>query len=85
MYKQDINFQETTNINKKLNDSDPEYLKKWMSIKNISLDSIKKMLGTLNHTFDLWLGESDVNKIIPKMLKDLEKKKNFFGKWSICK
>ena len=76
LYKQDINFQETAkNINKKLNDSDPEYLKKWMSIKNISLDSIKKMLGTLNHTFDLWLGESDVNKIIPKMLKDLEKNK----------
>ena len=42
-------------------------------LKKISIDSIKETLFTLNHDFDLWLGESDVNELIEPMIKSLEK------------
>ena len=41
-------------------------------IKKISEDSLKDTLAVLNHSFDLWLGESDVNNLIPKMINDLK-------------
>ena len=34
---------------------------------------MKEILNTLNHEFDLWLGESSVNKLIEPMLKSLKK------------
>ena len=61
-------------INKLLNNSDENYLKQWKAIKKISIDSIKETLNKLDHNFDLWLGESDVNKLIPSMLNDLKQK-----------
>ena len=41
--------------------------------KKISVESIKEILHLLNHTFDLWMGESDVNYLIPEMIKRLDK------------
>ena len=62
-------------VSKQLNELDKDTLAKWKIIKDISIESLKNTLSKLNHDFDLWLGESDVNKLIPKMLKNLEKNK----------
>ena len=59
--------------NKKLNNNDKLVISEWSYLKKISIDSIKETLFTLNHDFDLWLGESDVNELIEPMIKSLEK------------
>ena len=56
-------------INLDLNNSDKETLKKVGNDKKLSIDSIKTTLDKLNHRFDFWLSESDVNHLIPEMLK----------------
>ena len=76
LYENDKAFQEKAReINLSLNNGDKNTLKKWKNIKTLSLNSIKDTLKKLDHNFDLWLGESDVNSIIPKMLNDLKKNK----------
>ena len=62
-------------INKKLNNLDKETIESWKVLKNLSVLSIKETLEKLNHNFDLWLGESDVNHLIPDLLKSLKEKK----------
>ena len=59
--------------NKKLNDLDKKIIEEWKYIRNISIDSMKKVLDILNHDFDLWLGESSVNELIEPMLESLKK------------
>tara|TARA_B100000161_G_scaffold162040_1_gene115503 strand:+ start:6262 stop:7905 length:1644 start_codon:yes stop_codon:yes gene_type:complete len=72
-YQNKKDFEEKAKkINLDLNNSDKETLKKWAMIKKLSIDSIKTTLDKLNHGFDFWLGESDVNHLIPEMLKNLE-------------
>lgn len=66
-------YKNSQDINKKLNNLDDDVTVKWKMLKNLSLLSIKHALNKLNHDFDLWLGESDVNHLIPNMLKSLEK------------
>ena len=60
-------------INKLLNNSDQKLLRIWESVKDISIQSLKKNFEILGHNFDYWLGESDVNNLIPKMLDELIK------------
>ena len=79
-YKDDDEFKDySQSINKRLNENDKDLIKKWKKIKTISTKSIKKILNLLNHNFDIWMGESDVNGLIPKLIQDLDKK----GKISI--
>ena len=79
-YKDDNEFKDySQSINKKLNENDKDLIKKWKKIKIISTESIKKILNLLNHNFDIWMGESDVNNLIPELIKDLDEK----GKISI--
>ena len=59
------------NINKNLNDNQKDLVIKWKIIKDTSMKSLKSILNQLNHKFDLWRGESDVNDSIPNMIKDL--------------
>ena len=59
--------------NKNLNNNEKRAISEWVYLKKISIDSIKETLFTLNHDFDLWLGESDVNELIEPMIKSLEK------------
>ena len=71
-YLNDEKFQEKAKeVNKKLNTNDDEIISKWKIIKDISLVEIKKNLYELGHSFDYWFGESDVNSLIPDMLKSL--------------
>ena len=59
--------------NKKLNELDKETIENWKHIREESIKSMKEILDTLNHEFDLWLGESSVNELIEPMLKSLKK------------
>ena len=59
--------------NKKLNELENKIIEEWGYIRDISIKSMKETLNTLNHDFDLWLGESSVNELIAPMLKSLEK------------
>ena len=60
--------------NKALNKQEKDILEKWIFLKNTSVQSIKETLFLLNHDFDLWLGESDVNKLIEPMIDSLKEK-----------
>tara|TARA_B100000427_G_scaffold327769_1_gene339271 strand:+ start:859 stop:2496 length:1638 start_codon:yes stop_codon:yes gene_type:complete len=59
--------------NKKLNELDKETIENWKHIREASIKSMKEILDTLNHEFDLWLGESSVNELIEPMLMSLKK------------
>ena len=73
LYDKDDKFKELAQSNnKKMNENDSKILKKWKKLKKISIESIKETLEALNHGFDLWMGESDVNHLIPGMIKKFE-------------
>lgn len=46
----------------------------WKHLRDISLDDVKEIYKRLDVTFDLWLGESDVNDLLPVMMEDLAKR-----------
>ena len=76
LYKNDGSFQILAKeINKNLNENENESIEKWKSIRNVSVSELKETLSVLNHDFDLWLGESDVNNIIKPMIEKLTKEK----------
>ena len=62
-------------VNKLLNNKDADLLKIWKSIKDISIKNLEENFKILGHNFDYWLGESDVNDLIPRMIKNLTKNK----------
>ena len=76
LYSEDEEFRESAlQINKKLNESDKETIQQWSVIRQVSIKSITQVLEILGHKFDLILGESDVNYLIPEMLESLLEKK----------
>ncbi len=75
-YKQNDDFRKRAQeVNKLLNNNDKNMVNIWKIIKSISTQSLEEDFKTLNHKFDLWLGESDVNDLIPGMIDDLIKNK----------
>ena len=73
LYQQDEDFKSLAqNINKELNENKDDLIKNWEFLKEISVKAIKETLSLLGHNFDLWMGESDVNTLIPKMIADLK-------------
>ena len=73
LYQQDKEFKSIAqNINKELNENKDDLIKNWEFLKEISVKAIKETLSLLGHNFDLWMGESDVNTLIPKMIADLK-------------
>ncbi len=75
LYSKNNDFvQLAQNINKNLNNNEKDLIKKWKKIKDTSLKSLELTLDRLNHKFDLWRGESDVNDLIPEMIEDLKSK-----------
>ena len=79
-YKQNDKFKiRAQEINKKLNNNDKDLLTIWKSIKDISIKSLKENFKLFNHSFDQWLGESDVNNLIPEMIDDLVKNKKIIN------
>ena len=76
LYSEDEEFRESAlQINKKLNESNKEAIQQWSVIRQVSIKSITQVLEILGHKFDLILGESDVNYLIPEMLESLLEKK----------
>ena len=76
LYQEDDDFRlMAQNINKELNENKDELINTWKILREISVDAIKEILTKLNHSFDLWKGESDVNNLIPKMIENLKKDK----------
>ena len=75
LYSRNNDFtQLAQNINKNLNNNQKDLITKWKTIKDTSLGSLEATLDQLNHKFDLWRGESDVNDLIPDMIEDLKSK-----------
>ena len=73
LYQQDENFKSIAqSVNKELNENKDDLIKDWKFLKEISVKAIKDTLSLLDHNFDLWMGESDVNNLIPKMIADLK-------------
>ena len=72
LYQQDEDFKSLAqNINKELNENKADLINKWEFIKEVSIKAIKETLSLLDHNFDLWMGESDVNTLIPEMIANL--------------
>ena len=61
-------------ISKELNNQNDEYIKKWKIIYDISTQNIIHLLNELGFEFDIYKGESDVVKIIPKFIEKLKSK-----------
>ncbi len=53
-----------------LQSGDPECIAVWQRIMELSKADLKKNYDALNVHFELWKGESDVQKYIPDMLQD---------------
>ena len=76
LYQEDDDFKfMAQKINKELNENKEELINNWKSLKEISVKAIKDLLSLLNHSFDLWMGESDVNNLIPEMINNLKEDK----------
>ena len=72
LYQQNEDFKSLAqNINKELNENKADLISKWEFIKEVSIKAIKETLSLLDHNFDLWMGESDVNILIPEMIANL--------------
>ena len=73
-YKKNEEFKtRAQEINKLLNNKDQKLLQMWKSIKDTSIKSLEENFQILGHNFDYWLGESDVNNLIPEMIDELLK------------
>ena len=76
MRKENLEFKNRAQeVNRLLNNNDEHLLQVWKEIKDISITSLKEDFKILDHNFDYWLGESDVNNLIPGMIDDLIKNK----------
>ena len=72
-YRSDKNFKEKAQEkNKLLTSGDKLTLQNWKKISDITINALKETLAMLHHDFDYWWGESNVNDLIPDMLKSLE-------------
>lgn len=58
----------------KLQNGYQPYRAVWNHILKVSVEDLKKNYENLNVFFDLWKGESDAEKYIPALIKDLEDK-----------
>jgi arginyl-tRNA synthetase len=59
---------------KKLEEGNKDYLALWESFKALSLQEFKRIYEILDVSFDSYQGEAFVNKLVPKAIKEAEKK-----------
>ena len=72
-YRSDKKFKEKAQEkNKLLTSKDKLTLQNWKKISDVTINALKETLAMLHHDFDYWWGESNVNDLIPDMLKSLE-------------
>ena len=68
-------LKEAQEITTKLQEGVRGYRALWKHIVNVSCNDIRRVYEDLNTEFDLWLGESDADPSIPKII-DIFKEKN---------
>jgi arginyl-tRNA synthetase len=57
-----------------LQQGDPIHRSIWRTMRDLSMDALKREFSALNIDFDLWNGESDADPFIPAMLDELHAK-----------
>ena len=65
-------YNECKKITSELQKGNIEYKEYFKKIKEVSVDDIKRLYNYLGVSFDLWLGESDTEPYIPKLMNELE-------------
>lgn len=65
-------YNECKRITSELQKGNTEYKEYYKVIKEVSVTDIKRLYDYLGVSFDLWLGESDSEPYIPKLMKELE-------------
>lgn len=65
-------YNECKRITSELQKGNTEYKEYYKVIKEVSVNDIKRLYDYLGVSFDLWLGESDSEPYIPKLMKELE-------------
>ena len=65
-------YNECKRITSELQKGNAEYKEYYKVIKEVSVNDIKRLYDYLGVSFDLWLGESDSEPYIPKLMKELE-------------
>ena len=74
--EEDENFyKEAKRIAVELNKENEHYIQYWNQISSISIQYIRTTLEEIDHSFDMWKGESTVNKIMSPMIEGLIKEK----------
>ena len=65
-------YNECKRITSELQKGNAEYKEYYKKIKDVSVNDIKRLYDYLGVSFDLWLGESDSEPYIPKLMNELE-------------
>ena len=65
-------YNECKRITSELQKGNTEYKEYYKVIKEVSVNDIKRLYDYLGVSFDLWLGESDSEPYIPKLMNELE-------------
>lgn len=76
-YKDETNLQfknEVQETTKKLQSGDSQTKELWEKLVATTIQSLKVDYGALGVSFDLWLGESHFEALIPPMIKELKEK-----------
>ena len=75
-FKSNDEFKESARIATfELQNGNKCYRKLWRILRDKSIDAVKENYDKLDVSFDLWLGESDTNDLLPKIVEDLLKRK----------
>lgn len=75
-FKSDDEFKELARVATfELQNGNALYRKLWKILRNKSVEAVKENYEKLGVFFDLWLGESDTNELLPKIVDDLLERK----------
>ncbi|MBO4405564.1 MAG: arginine--tRNA ligase [Alphaproteobacteria bacterium] len=71
-FKSDDDFKEAARVATfELQNGNALYKKLWKILRDKSVEAVKANYDKLGVSFDLWLGESDTNEMLPKIVDDL--------------
>ncbi|MCR4624171.1 MAG: arginine--tRNA ligase [Alphaproteobacteria bacterium] len=75
-FKSDDEFKESARVATfELQNGNALYRKLWKILRDKSVEAVKENYDKLGVSFDLWLGESDTNELLPKIVDNLLERK----------
>ena len=75
-FKSDDEFKEAARVATfELQNGNKLYKKLWKILRDKSVEAVKENYDKLGVSFDLWLGESDTNEMLPRIVDDLLERK----------